>query len=93
MWLLTVTLTNPNPEKGGMGFSWVYLITNFFSFSVFTGAIVVVLTQFKICYKSSSVMLYSLDYLYVLVYCYIYKKNKNKTLWPLFMDGVQLPQG
>ena len=26
---------------------------------------------------------------------YVKKKNKNKktTLWPLFMDGVQLPQG
>ena len=21
------------------------------------------------------------------------KKKQNKTLWPLFMDGVQLPQG
>ena len=21
------------------------------------------------------------------------KKKKKKTLWPLFMDGVQLPQG
>ena len=21
------------------------------------------------------------------------KKKNNKTLWPLFMDGVQLPQG
>ena len=22
-----------------------------------------------------------------------YKLKKNKTLWPLFMDGVQVPQG
>ena len=29
----------------------------------------------------------------VLAYAVYTNKKKNKTLWPLFMVGVQLPQG
>ena len=32
--------------------------------------------------------IYICIYMYIYIYIYIYK-----TLWPLYMDGIQLPQG
>ena len=29
----------------------------------------------------------------IVTWLYVGKKKKKKSLWPLFMDGVQLPQG
>ena len=32
-------------------------------------------------------------YIYIYIYIHIKKKKTKKSFWPLFMDGVQLPQG
>ena len=41
-----------------------------------------------------SLKLYSLSlFIQVNVLLFLKKKLKKKTLWPLFMDGVRLPQG
>ena len=45
--------------------------------------IVYIYTHIYIC-----IYMYIYVYIYIYIYIYIFK-----TLWPLFMDGIQLPQG
>ena len=46
-----------------------------------------------LCSRSSDFFVLKISFGNLVIFLFIKKKKKKKTLWPLFMDGVQLPQG